>query len=155
MSASHISGELTQKKDGGLPFTRNVDAEVKGDDLAFTWNIGVVWQPTSATTLGASYHAPTKFKLEGDITASNVAGGSLDFKHKGELEVTMPERVLFSATHQLDEKWTVMADATWTRWSRLDSITIVDKEATTLQNGTTYVPMNWRNVWGAVCRYCL
>ena len=147
LTASHISGELTQRTykapTSGL---NNIDTQVEGDDLAFTWNIGVIWQPTSATTLGASYHAPTKFKLQGDITASNASLGPVDmsFKHKGELEVTMPERVLFSATHQLNEQWTVMADATWTRWSRLDSITIVDKEDA---SNNTFVPMNWRNVW--------
>ncbi len=146
LTASHISGELTQKSHIPLLgdyYTGNIDSKVKGDDLAFTWNVGVIWQPTAATTLGASYHAPTKFKLQGTVEGTNVPNNG-DFKHDGELEVTMPERVLFSATHQLNEQWTVMADATWTRWSRLDSITIVDKEDASKNQ---YVPMNWRNVW--------
>ncbi|WP_263322201.1 OmpP1/FadL family transporter [Endozoicomonas sp. Mp262] len=152
LTASYLSGELTQKKYKNISGVKlkDIDAVVKGDDLAFTWNVGVIWKPSDVTTLGASYHAATKFKLTGDITATNINVpliGNLDFKHKGELEVTMPERVIFSGTHQLNEQWTVMADAAWTRWSQLDSITIVDKEATSLQNGTTHVPMNWRNVW--------
>ncbi len=152
LGPSYIKGELTQKKFKHISviYAKGIDAVVKGDDLAFTWSLGAIWQPTPATTLGASYHAPTKFKLEGDINASNVILVG-DFKHKAELEVTMPERVMFSLTHKLDEQWTVMADATWTRWARMDSITILDKEPEIRLgnevNSTSYVPMNWRNVW--------
>ncbi|MDP0563646.1 MAG: outer membrane protein transport protein [Candidatus Endonucleobacter sp. (ex Gigantidas childressi)] len=148
LTLSHINGELSQKKYvSPIPSYNNIDAVVKGDDYAFTWNVGVIWRPYMSTTLGASYHAQTKFNLEGDVKASNVAGGLGDFKHKAELKITMPERVMLSATHQLDEQWTIMADATWTRWSRLDSISVVDKEGTLTQNGSTYVPMHWKDVW--------
>lgn len=157
LTASYLKGELTQKAYGGapLPGLNNIDSTMKGDDLAFTWNIGAVWQPVAGTTLGMAYHAETRFKLEGDIEASNFkhpAAGSLNFTHKGKLKVTMPERIMLSATQQLDEQWTLMADATWTRWSRMDTIMIVDKEPQTLPNGIPlsgdkYVPMNWRDVW--------
>ncbi|PJE79059.1 47 kDa outer membrane protein [invertebrate metagenome] len=145
LTASHISGELTQLsrvKMMGIEFDE-INTKVKGDDLAFTWNIGAIWQPDDKTTLGASYHAPTKFTLEGDVTATNMPFGK-DFKDDAQLKITMPERTMFSVTHQLNDQWTVMADATWTRWSRLENIFIEDKENAHFNK---FVAMEWRDVW--------
>ena len=110
--------------------------------------------PVENTTLGASYHAATNYTLKGHVEAKNMKiatrTGIIDtsYKHKAQLDVTMPERVMLSGTHQLNDQWTVMADATWTRWSALDHVKIIDKEANPpLQNGSAHLALNWKNTW--------
>src|SRR5690554_428498 len=39
---------------------------VEGDDVAFGWNLGLMWDITPATTLGVTYRSEVKFTLEGD-----------------------------------------------------------------------------------------
>ena len=38
------------------------------------------------------------------------------------LDITLPETIDFSVTHQLDDRWTLMAGATYIRWSRFDQL---------------------------------
>lgn len=39
---------------------------VEGDDVAFGWNLGLMWDITPETTLGVTYRSQVKFTLEGD-----------------------------------------------------------------------------------------
>ena len=65
-----------------------------------------------STSLGIAYHSKLDFNLEGDFSLKNVQP-----KLPASLEIIMPEKLMFSATHKLDNRWTVMADITWTRWA--------------------------------------
>lgn len=142
---SKASGELTQSSHVPLSPSEGT-AEVKGDDTALTWNVGLIWQATDATTLGMSYHAATDYKMEGTNTVnmSGIIGGVVNGEHDAKLDITMPERVMFSGTHQINDRWSVMADATWTRWSQLDSVSVESSQG---DETSSYVPMNWNNVW--------
>lgn len=40
--------------------------EVEGDDIAFGWNLGLIWDITPSTTLGVTYRSAVDFTLEGD-----------------------------------------------------------------------------------------
>lgn len=144
---SHVNGELTQKSwlpsdiSGGNPLPLvSGNTKVKGDDYTLGWNIGAVWNVNEATTFGLAYHSKLDFSLEGsfDITdTTSPLGGSYD----ANLDITMPERILASVTHKLDSQWTVMADITWTRWSRFEEFNVTTNHALV----GSEVPMNWKN----------
>ncbi|WP_067584533.1 OmpP1/FadL family transporter [Endozoicomonas ascidiicola] len=131
--ASHVKGELTSKPFGA------VNTKMDGDDTILAWNVGAIWNVTEATTVGASYHSKLDFKLSGDLTKSGAQTGT----EKVELNLVMPEKVMFSATHRFDDQWTVMADATWTRWSRFEEFNVVNSSGASVN----YVPMNWKDTW--------
>ncbi|WP_257266813.1 OmpP1/FadL family transporter, partial [Endozoicomonas sp. ONNA2] len=130
---------------------------IKGDDLAYGWNIGAIWQPKESTSLGVSYRSSIKLKLKGDATGTGsiwtALGGSATEKAK--LDITLPETLDLSVTHELDDRWTVMAGATWTRWSQFDKLVISSDQGTgpisqvdpSDTSVITYVPENWKNVW--------
>ena len=40
--------------------------EVEGNDVAFGWNLGLMWDISPATTLGLTYRSEVNFKLKGD-----------------------------------------------------------------------------------------
>ena len=72
-----------------------------------------------------------KYKLEGDTKVNYDLLGALgqnpNQKYDASLDITTPESVDFSVTHQLDDQWTLYAGSTWTRWSRLKEITVENK----------------------------
>jgi long-chain fatty acid transport protein len=39
-------------------------------------------------------------------------------------EVSLPETVSFSGFHAFNERWAVLADITWTKWSHLEELRI-------------------------------
>ena len=132
---SYVKGELTQQTFVPQP-SRILTAKVTGDDKTLSWNAGLLWHLDDQTSLGVVYHDKLKFALEGDSEVKGLG------KHDATLDITMPERTALSLTHRFDEQWTFMAEATWTRWSRLDEFYVKAGP-----QYSSYVPMNWKDVW--------
>ncbi|KFF48265.1 Long-chain fatty acid transport protein [Gammaproteobacteria bacterium MFB021] len=133
---NHIKGELESKTPNPLNPAASSDGtvNVKGDDDAWGYNIGLIYRPVESTTLGLTYRSKVDYHLSGDVDASNVfgvgPGGGIRFLNDsgdGSLDITLPETIDFSVTHQLDDRWTVMAGATYVRWSRFDQL-VVDND---------------------------
>ncbi|MNP08191.1 putative outer membrane protein precursor [compost metagenome] len=153
---NRIDGQLDSDLNTAVvapPLGNNGDTaiRIKGDDVAAGFNAGVMVDLNDDTTWGATYHSRVKYTLEGDLKVRNappVLGGSrLNGTHDATLDLTLPESVDTSITHKLDDRWTVYAGATWTRWSRLQSI---DVENTSLL-GTVSEELNWKDTWsGAI-----
>ncbi|MHC8371137.1 OmpP1/FadL family transporter [Pseudomonas sp. MDT1-85] len=128
--------------------------KIKGDDTALGYNIGILVQATDSTRVGLTYHSKVKYKLEGDTKVNyNVlaaVGQNPSQKYDASLDVTTPESVDFSVTHALNDKWTLYAGSTWTRWSRLKEITVENKGVPTILNGqfgTITEEQNWHDTW--------
>ncbi len=133
---SHVKGKLTSMPLGA-------QGVIEGDDNTLTWNMGALWNVTDQTALGLAYHSTYKFNLKGDYTVTGSPGGTKDGTQDARLRIVMPEKVMLSATHKFNDQWTVMADATWTRWSRFQEFNVTNVSGTPLN----YVPMNWKDTW--------
>ncbi|MCX4188947.1 OmpP1/FadL family transporter [Methylophaga sp. OBS3] len=107
-------------------------AKVTADDWSWGYNLGVTYQFTEATRAGLSYRSKITHDLEGkgefripnDPTVQAVANGGGFQNGKAEGRVTLPESVSLALHHQINSQWVVMADATWTRWSRFEELRI-------------------------------
>ncbi|MHC8306547.1 OmpP1/FadL family transporter [Pseudomonas sp. PB3P13] len=131
------------------------EVKIKGDDTALGYNIGVLVQATDSTRVGLTYHSKVKYKLEGDTKVDYgvlaALGQNPNQKFDASLELTTPESVDFSVTHQLDDQWTLYAGSTWTRWSRLKDITVenegVPAALAARGLGTITEEQNWHDTW--------
>ncbi|PMV90479.1 MULTISPECIES: OmpP1/FadL family transporter [Pseudomonas] len=128
--------------------------KIEGDDTALGYNIGVLVQATDSTRVGLTYHSKVKYKLEGntkvDYNVLGLIGQNPSQKYDASLDLTTPESVDFSVTHQLDDQWTLYAGSTWTRWSRLKEITVDNKGVPAVLNGqfgTITEDQNWHDTW--------
>ena len=45
-------------------------------------------------------------------------------KQDAKLDVALPDSLSLSAYHGINPQWAVMADITWTQWSRLNSLVV-------------------------------
>ncbi len=138
---NHIEGELTSSL-----FTPLGDGKVKvkGDDMAVGFNAGLLYEFTPQTRAGLTYHSRVKYKLEGDtrVEASPLAG--IAGKYDANLDLTTPESVDISITHDLSDALTLHAGSTWTRWSRFKEIRV--------ENDSAALPViveeqNWHDTW--------
>ena len=147
---NRMSGELSSTTaTGGF-------VDVKGDDTAVGYNLGVIVQPTSSTRLGLTYHSKVSYSLDGHTALSGPGFGPFaGTRYKGSLDITTPENVDFSVTQKLDDQWTVYAGATWTRWSRLQNITINNQGVSPFLGGsagpigTITEQQNWHDTWAS------
>ncbi|MHA6493900.1 OmpP1/FadL family transporter [Pseudomonas borbori] len=122
---NRIDGELSSTvPDPFLP-GNSAGVKIKGNDTALGFNAGVLFELSPQTRFGITYHSKVDYTLEGD---TEIEGGGLFAsaagKYDASLDLETPESVDFSVTHDLNERWTVYAGSTWTRWSRLEAITV-------------------------------
>lgn len=147
----HITGELTSAVNysalAGGALGSNVAgvSTVSGSDSAWGYNLGALFNVDPQTRLGVAYRSRIKYTLNGSVSFSNVPGPLAGAVQNGgvTLPITMPDTLSMSGFHQLNDKWDLMADATWTGWSVLQQLQISRASGATLQN----VQENWKNTW--------
>ena len=103
----------------------DIPVKIDIDDWSFGWNFGALLKPTDSTRLGIAYRSKVEVELEGDRQASPLPGTTTD------ADVSLPDTLLLSAYHEVDDQWAVMADITWTQWSRIDALVFRFGDATT------------------------
>ena len=124
-------------------------AVVKGDDTSWGFNAGAMYQPTPDTRLGVSYRSSIKYNISGtvSVTGAPVLNGDAN------VDIKMPDTFSIALNHRLDSKWTLLADATRTGWSKIKELRIVTSNG----QPPDVTPENFRNTWrvgvGAVHRY--
>ncbi|MHB1143677.1 MAG: OmpP1/FadL family transporter [Thiobacillus sp.] len=128
VSIQYAEATLTNASAAGL-------VTVKGDDYAWGFNFGALWQVDEATRIGLAYRSEVDYTLEGTVTFSGmpVLNGPVT------ADTTLPDSASLSLFHKLNERWDVLADVTWTGWSDFDELRILRTSGALV--GVT--PENW------------
>jgi long-chain fatty acid transport protein len=148
LNYQRIEAELTRAVSLGPAGEGGV--RVEGDDTAWGYNMGAMFQFAPATRLGVSYRSAIKYNVKGTATFSpGVPAASGDVT----LDLKLPDNFSVALSHQFDSKWTLLADVTWTGWSSIKDLRVVRSNGTTLEN----TPENFRDTWraglGAIYRH--
>jgi long-chain fatty acid transport protein len=117
------------------------DSHVKldGDSTEMGWNTGILIDLNDKSRLGIAYRSAIKHEVSGNSTynldpvlagvASNVSQPNSPFNILQDTSLTaiaeLPESFSVSYVNDINAKWTILADWTWTGWSSLDNVTIV------------------------------
>jgi len=122
-------------------------ARVKGSDNAWGWNAGVLWEIDASSRVGAQYRSPIKFHIGGDATVvlpavPGVAPASTTATAITS-DVEIPAIVNLSYFRALDSRWDIMADAQWTGWSSIESLTFKRTDGSVLSS----TPENFKDAW--------
>jgi long-chain fatty acid transport protein len=147
-------------------------ANVSGNDSAWGWNAGILWQATPEARIGAAYRSAIKYNVNGTVSFNNpTAVGTLppSLAPVGQLLVNgvnaalvngnvslalkVPETANVSVFYQLNNQWDLMADLQYTGWSSVQQLQVVRSTGSVLET----LPENFRNTWrgsvGANYRY--
>ena len=131
LNLQRVEAELTNLTGVGL-------AKVQGDDYGWGFNVGALWQLAPNTRLGLAYRSAIDYKLDGDVHFSGMPALNGDITAK----VTTPDSASLSVFHQLNAKWDVLADITWTGWSKFDKLAIYRTSGALLSS----TPENWQDI---------
>lgn len=115
-------------------------SSMTGNDSAWGYNFGALYNVSPQTRVGVSYRSAISYNLNGSMTFSNVPALITPVT----LAIKVPDSFSLSVFHQLDSKWDVMADASWTGWSAFQQLKVI-VVATGLPAQT--VQENWRDTW--------
>jgi long-chain fatty acid transport protein len=135
---------------GAVAGTQDGFAKLVGDDWGFGWTAGLLLEPFPGTRFGIGWRSSVRHEIEGDArlrldndgigAALGQSGGTTSAKAK----LTTPEILSIGARHQIDDAWTIMAEATWTRWSRNRALRIRFDDA---MQPDEISGEDWRDTW--------
>ena len=146
--------------------------DIEGDDLAVTFTFGLMYSPNERWDLGMTYRTGTEIKLEGDAVMTNApqfnlqngtVSGTATLTEKGMVPLEIPESLSFGARFRPTGQVTLLAGATWTRWSRFEALDILSTQSNAGTPNETisflgarsfgqdgmigHVSQNWKNTW--------
>jgi long-chain fatty acid transport protein len=122
------------------PFVGAPEGRLKGDDTAWGYNLGAMFQLTPETRLGVSYRSAMKFDLEGTQTIA----APLNISRSIVADLETPDTFSLALSQKIGDRVELLADATWTGWSSVNALTPV------LANGTrATAPLryNFKDAW--------
>ncbi len=123
----------------GGPGNRSSDssAKIEGDDDDITLDLSMLFQVNEATRVGAVFRQGGDFTLEGDADFDRSTtcagdpfcnGALMTLEGDIEADVDIPDVLTVSVSHMLDNRWTLHGDISWTKWSSIDQIEIVNQD---------------------------
>ncbi len=116
------------------------DSSVKldGDSTEIGWNTGILIDVDDNSRIGISYRSAIKHEVSGNATynldprlqpfadgATAASGFNILQTTSLKASAELPETFSFSYVGDINDKWTALFDWTWTGWSSLDTITIL------------------------------
>ena len=150
-----IKGKLVNKLDNSAALgTGETKVGIKGDDVAYGFNVGLMVDVTDSLTWGLTYHSKVDYTLEGRTRITNGSGrifSQFNGDYDASLDFTTPETIDTSVTYKLDDQWTLYAGTTFTRWSRLQEIVVENEGTPSLLGmqpiGEVSEELKWHNTW--------
>jgi len=126
---------------------------IKGEDFGIGWNIGAHFHPSDDVRFGLHYRSKVKLVFDGKVNFTTPAGARAFLTAAGiptaftntsaDFTLTIPEMASSSVYVKVDPQWAVMADVTWTRWSRFKEFRAVFGNPTP----PNVLQTEWENVW--------
>lgn len=136
VSAMKINAELTRAVNQVA--AESTPVKITGDDWGYGYNLGALLQLTDDTRLGLAWRSKVEQHIDGHVsfpTALAALNGGV------KADLTLPETFSVSTFTHLNERWDLLLDATWTRWSRFKELRIVRDSGATLAS----TQENWHN----------
>lgn len=121
-------------------------AKNKGDDWGFGFNLGAIYQVTPDTRLGLAFRSKVEQHLKGKVSSPfTLANGNPLQTLNTDItaDLTLPETLSISSFSHLNDRWDLLADVTWTRWTQFKTLTILRDNGSNTAVGTTQE--HWNN----------
>lgn len=148
-------------------------ADIEGDDIAVNFRVGFLYELSDKTQFGLTAQTGTEFELKGDaevagfpettaVDLSAIGAGTQAFPTGAQSSVSeavsvplaIPESITVGARHELTANVTVLAGATYAKWSQFEELDIVSREGgsgpisgATGSEVITHITEKWKNTW--------
>ena len=106
------------------PVLPNVEdkARLEGDTFDIGYQLGALYELTPQTRFGVGYRSQIKHKLKGDIEFEGLMRAMANQDITARL--TTPANLTIGAYHDINDKWSVMAEFGRTYWSSFEELRI-------------------------------
>jgi len=127
------------------------------DGDAWGFNIGALFDITSATRVGVHYRSSLDYSMKGSTSFSNVpaafagnpllAAGTSNGDVKLDLET--PASASVSVAHKVNDRVELLGDVTWTEWSKITRLPLVRTSGPASGSTLDTLTFNFEDTWRA------
>ncbi|MFO1364286.1 MAG: outer membrane protein transport protein [Burkholderiales bacterium] len=121
-----------------------VVGKVEGDDWAWGWNLGALFDFQQGTRVGVTYRSTISYTIEGDLSYNGAQSPLLPPGQNVKAEVKLPDTFSVGVSHQFTPAFRMLADYTWTGW---DSIQTLDIQSQSTGATLTSTALQFKNSW--------
>lgn len=143
LSISRIEGLLSAAV-ADLPSKPTL--EVKGDDISYGYNLGILWQLDEQTKVGFDYRSKTDYSLEGTTQVYNLPFTGAYQSYDASLDIATPASFELSLSHKLNDNLNVHTSISLTQWSVLENLIIQNSNAPSSLSTITE-ELHWDDSW--------
>lgn len=119
-----------------VPLGGGSRAEIDGDDIAFGFNAGALFELSPGTRIGVIYVSEQELKFDGDLDVDPV-GPNVGSTTK----LKLAQAVRVGAYHELNDQWAILGTVGWEDWSAMESLLV------NTEGGTAAIPRNWKDTY--------
>jgi long-chain fatty acid transport protein len=123
-------------------------ATVEGDDWAYGFNLGLLYQVTDTTRVGVAYRSKLDHEITGsaEFDADNASAAAVRNALRtagfftdpgGSADLNLPAVLSLGVSHQVGDRLTLLGEVSWTQWSEFEEL-VVEFEDNTPDSVNTY-----------------
>jgi long-chain fatty acid transport protein len=133
VGVSYVTGKVSLKQRVGTlsalapltPAAIDGTVDLGGTGSGMNFNVGLLYKPTSALSIGVSYRSLTKIEFSGDAKFSNMGALASFFPGGiGKVTLPMPSNLIAGIAYDLSKDFTVEADFQYVDWSAYDQLNL-------------------------------
>ena len=132
------------------------DGKLVMRDTKWGWggNLGIMYEASRDTRLGLTYSSQVKLNfaptaqfsntgpiLTAVLNARGLQGTTVD------LGVTVPQQLMASLFHKIDDRWSVLGNVGWQQWSKFGEVEVSVPDTQNPRSLTTQ--LNFKDTWHA------
>jgi long-chain fatty acid transport protein len=121
------------------PAGGNSQVKVDGDDWAFGYNFGALFELSPRTRVGVTYVSKIEPDFSGDLKVTGPGGNNRSTS--SDVKFTFPQLVRVGAYHELNNQWALLGTVGWEDWSSFDKLSV-----STSQGGTS-IETKWKDTY--------
>lgn len=156
IGSGRVTGSLVPAL-GGIPGLQGAHFSLTKNDMlgsgvdawGYAGRLGLAWQVTPATRLGAAYNFRSRISdMEGDATLTAISGVIGQISLEGKIKIRdfqMPAKLVIGGSHRVTQHWMVTADVARVFWKDVMKDIKVAFEANAGGNLNILLPQDYRD----------
>ncbi len=143
LQLQYIKAKLSNTVSGTDVYSR-----LEGDTFDIGYQLGAMYEFNDKTRVGVGYRSQIKHKLKGEIEAdASMLGPQFNALLNQDISarLTTPAMASVGVFHEVNDKWSVMAEYQRVFWSSFENLTIVGDKYNQATGNVSSVKENWRD----------
>ena len=119
------------------PPNGNGKVKIDGDDVAYGFGLGALFEVSERTRFGVVYQSEIEPEFDGDVKIS----GPGTKKVGTDTKITLAQFIRVSGYHELNDRWALLGTVGWEDWSAFKNVNI------STDQDTQKIPRDWKDTW--------